>query len=293
MGVTIKNILNNLKQRDTLSLLIIANVIVFLLLAIINVITTLFDLPSLQLREYLAVSSNVNIVLTHIWTVVTYMFVHYDFFHILFNMLMLYWFGRIFTMYFTYKNLVALYFIGGIAGAVFYVILFNTIPYFLKLGDSMMVGASASVMAIVFASAFYNKNQEVRLLLLGSVKIYYIAIVLFVLDFIALGGNSNQGGHVAHIGGALIGYLFAIQFKKGKDITRSVNKLFDSFANIFKPKPKMKVKQGKRSQADYDYNQKKHNESVEIDRILDKIKQSGYTSLNSEEKKRLFDASNK
>lgn len=293
MGVTIKNILDNLKRRDALSLLIIINVIVFLFLAIINVVTVLFDLPSLQFREYIAVSSNIGIVLTHIWTVVTYMFVHYDFLHILFNMLMLFWFGRIFIMYFTYKNLVALYFLGGIAGAVFYVLLFNTIPYFLKLGDSLMVGASASVMAIVFASAFYNKNQEVRLFLFGQIKIYYIAIVLFVLDFIALGGGSNQGGHVAHIGGAIMGYLFAIQYKKGKDITKYMNRLFDSFANMFKAKPKMKVKQTKRSDADYEYNQRKHKESVEIDRILDKIKQSGYKSLSSDEKKRLFDASNK
>lgn len=293
MGVIIKNIVDNLKRRDALSLLIIINVIVFLFLAIINVITILFDLPSLQFREYIAVSSNIGIVLTHIWTVATYMFVHYDFLHILFNMLMLFWFGRIFIMYFTYKNLTALYFLGGIAGAVFYVLLFNTIPYFLKLGDSLMVGASASVMAIVFASAFYNKNQEVRLFLLGSIKIYYIAIVLFILDFIALGGNSNQGGHVAHIGGAIVGYLFAIQYKKGKDITKYINRFFDSLANLFKAKPKMKVKHGKRSDADYEYNQRKHNEVAEIDRILDKIKQSGYKSLSSEEKKRLFDASNK
>ena len=112
------------------------------------------------------------------------------------------------------------------------------------------------------------------------------------MDFIALGGGSNTGGHVAHIGGALFGYLFATQYLKGRDITKWFNYLIDRVANLFKRSPKMKVSYRK-GKTDEQYNQQRHSNEVEIDRILDKIKQSGYNSLNDEEKKRLFDASNK
>ncbi len=293
MGASIKSILNNLKYKDTLIKLILINVVIFIALGTTRVISVLFELPVLDFSKYIEVSSNIKVVVTHIWTLFTYMFVHYDILHILFNMLMLYWFGQIFLMYFTSKNFVALYILGGIAGALFYIITFNTIPYFTKLGDSYMIGASASVMAIIFAAAFYNKNQEVGLLFFGRVKIIYIALIIFILDFLALGKGSNLGGHIAHIGGAALGYLFAIRFRNGKDITKSVNHFFDKIVNMFKPKPKMRVTTHNEKNRDYEYNQRKHNETEEIDRILDKIKKSGYSSLNNEEKKKLFDASNK
>lgn len=294
MGNSIKSILSNLKYRNSLSQLIIVNVVVFLVIALLRVFVVLFELPAPDLHTYIEVSSNVGITATHIWVLFTYMFVHYEVLHILFNMLMLYWFGRIFLTYFTPKNLVALYILGGLAGALFYILTFNTIPYFIRMNPSSMIGASASVMAIIFGAAFYNKDQEVMMLLFGRVKIIYIALFIFVLDFLALGGTSNVGGHIAHIGGALLGYYFAIRYRKGKDITRGVNLLIDKIVNLFKAKPNMRVTHRKsRSEEDADYNKRKHNESSEIDRILDKIKQSGYKSLNDDEKKRLFDASNK
>lgn len=292
MGVTIKSIYNNLKQKGTLSTLIIINVGVFLLLSVVKVFTLLFDLQFLDLYPFIAVSSNIGIVFTHIWTLFTYMFVHYDLFHILFNMLMLYWFGKIFAMYFTSKHLIALYILGGLAGALFFILTFNTIPYFLKLGDTSMVGASASVTAIIFAAAFYNRNLEVGLLFLGRVKVVYIALVIFILDFIALGNSSNQGGHIAHIGGALLGYTFAVQYLKGRDLTKWFNRMIDFFVNLFNRRSSMRVKYRK-PETDFEYNERKYNETAEIDRILDKIKQSGYKSLSDKEKKRLFDASNK
>jgi len=131
--------------------------------------------------------------------------------------------------------------------------------------------------------------------LLGPVKIVYIAIFAFVLDFLSLDNASNPGGHVAHIGGALLGYLFAVQYKKGNDITHWVSKLIDWFAGLFKPrqkKSKLKVKYT-RNETDWEYNKRKRTEQEEIDAILDKLKQSGYSSLSSDEKKKLFDASKK
>lgn len=293
MGVSIKTTLNKFKYKDILIQLILINVAVFVILGLIRVIAVLFELDILNFSRYIEVSSDIGIAITHFWTLFTYMFVHYDFLHILFNMLMLYWFGKIFLMYFTSKNLVALYILGGLAGALFYILTFNTIPYFVRLGDSYMIGASASVMAVIFGAAFYNKNQEVGLLFIGRIKIVYIALIIFVLDFLALGTGNNQGGHIAHIGGAIIGYWFAIRMRSGKDITKGINRFFDRIVNMFKPKPKMRVTTHNEREKDYEFNKRKHNDAEEIDRILDKIKKSGYSSLNNEEKKRLFDASNK
>lgn len=292
MGVSINSIKNLLKGKDALFTLIFINVAIFLVCAVLRVFGVLFEVHFPNLSLFFEVSSNVKIAFTHIWTLFTYMFLHYEVFHILFNMLMLYWFGQVFKTYFTEKNLVAVYILGGIAGAVFYILTFNTVPYFVKQGDSFMIGASASVMAVIFASAFYNRNLEIGLLLIGRIKISYVAIFIFVLDFIALGGDSNIGGHVAHIGGAIFGYFFVVQYKKGKDITRWLNILIDKVVNLFKPKPKMRVTY-QRTKTDEQFNQERYTNTQEVDRILDKIKQSGYTSLSDTEKKKLFDASDK
>lgn len=292
MGGFINNIRNLLRGKDILFRLIIINVAIFIVCAIFRVIGILFDIHYPELGPYFEVSSNIGIALSHAWTLITYMFLHYDVLHILFNMLMLYWFGMIFRSYFTSKHLVAVYILGGIAGALFYILTFNTIPYFTRMSGSSMIGASAAVTAIIFASAFYNRNLEVGLLFIGRVKIIYIALFIFILDFIALGGGSNTGGHVAHIGGAIFGYIFAVQYLRGKDITRWFNWIVDKIANLFKKSPSMKVTYRK-GKADEDYNKKHYTDEVAIDHILDKIKQSGYNSLNEDEKKRLFDASNK
>jgi len=292
MGIYSSNIKPILKRKDILVRLIVINVYVFLILTALN-ITKLFEVDITDIAiNYIAVPARLELLLTHLWTPLTYMFVHENFWHILFNMLMLYWFGRIFLSYFSAKNLGSLYILGGLAGALLFIFAFNTIPLFVKMNDVPMIGASASVMAVIFAAAFYRPNQEVVLFIFGRVKIIYIALVLFILDFVGISNMSNPGGHVAHIGGALLGYLYAKQYSGGRDITKWLNKLMDLVVNIFKPSKKMKVKY-KKKETDYEYNQRRHNDSEEIDCILDKIKASGYTSLTATEKKRLFDASNK
>lgn len=292
MGVFNDNIKPILKRKDILIRLIVINVVVFLLLVALN-ITKLFEVNITDtVMDYLIVPSSLTQLAVRLWTPFTYMFVHVDFLHILFNMLILYWFGRIFQSHFSPKNLGSLYILGGFAGAIIYILAFNLIPLFAKVDNAVMWGASASVMAIVFAAAFYRPNTEVMLFFFIRLKIIYIALFIFILDFIGITGDINPGGHIAHIGGAIVGYIFAKQYLQGRDITQWINKIIDAFVNLTKPSKKMKVKH-KRAEADYEYNQRKANESEEIDRILDKIKASGYTSLNAEEKKRLFDASNK
>ncbi len=281
------------KQKDILIQLIIINVVVFFVLTIVAMVGKLFKLPSIDLIPYIGTTSDMHLLIKRPWTVFTYMIAHKDFLHILMNMLMLFWFGQLFLRYFSPKNLGSMYLLGGLAGAALYALAFNTIPYYIDMNRPPMIGASASVMAIIFAAAFYRPDAEVSLFMLFRIKVVYIAIFMFILDFISLDSN-NSGGHVAHIGGAIVGYIFAKQYLKGKDITRWINKIIDRIVNLTKPadKKKMKVKYKKR-EADYDYNQRKNDATDEIDRILDKIKSSGYSSLNAEEKKRLFDASKK
>lgn len=298
MGVIINNIKFRLKQRDILVWLILINMSIFLLLAIIKLVTTLFMLNSFDIIRYIGVADRLPALLYRPWTLITYMFAHEGFLHILFNMLMLYWFGQLFLTYFSPKNLGSLYVLGGIAGAALYMLAFNTIPFYKEMHPSFMIGASASVMAIIFGVAFYNPQAKVGLILIGQVRIIYIAIFLFIIDFISLADKTNPGGHVAHIGGAILGYCYAKQYLKGKDITRWMSRIIDWFSNIIKPNqknPRMKVKYNNNDprQRDYDYNRRKKQEAEEIDDILDKIKKSGYSSLSDNEKRRLFDASRK
>ena len=275
---------------------IFINVAVFLAIHAVGVVATLFRLESLDPLPFLAVPSQLNMILIRFWTLLTYMFVHVGFMHILFNMLWLYWFGKIFLSYFNDRTLGSLYVIGGLAGALLYILAFNTIPYYIyESGHGIMIGASASVMAIVMAAAFYRPDVTLNLFLFGRIKIIYIAIAVFVIDFFSLSNGNNPGGHVAHIGGAIAGYLFANQYKKGKDFTLPISRFLDKIANLFK---KRKYKGAhkvvyRKPESDYDYNYRKAQESKKIDAILDKLKQSGYDSLSSEEKRQLFDAGKK
>lgn len=293
MGV-FDNIKYRFKQKDILVQLIIVNAVVFFIFIIAGMVGKLFKIPSVDLIPYVGTTSDVHLLIKRPWTVFTYMIAHKQFLHILLNMLMLFWFGQLFLRYFNSKHLGSMYLLGGLAGALLYIVAFNTIPYYLDMHHPPMIGASASVMAIIFAAAFYKPDAEVHLFMLFRVKVIYIAVFMFILDFISLDSDTNPGGHVAHIGGAIVGYIFARQYLKGKDITRWINKIIDWIVNLTKPsnKKKMKVKYKKRVD-DYDYNQRRQNNTEEIDRILDKIKASGYSSLNAEEKKRLFDASKK
>ncbi len=274
---------------------IFINVAVFFAIHAVGVVAALFQISSLDPLPFLEVPSELNVLLVRFWTVFTYMFVHQGFMHILFNMLWLYWFGKIFLSYFNHRTLGSLYVIGGLAGALLYILAFNTIPLYLQEGHGEMIGASASVMAIVMAAAFYRKDATLNLLFIGRVKIIYIALVVFFIDFFSLSSGNNHGGHVAHIGGALMGILFATQYKKGKDFTLPISRFLDRIANLFKKREHKGAHKVvfKKAESDYDFNYRKAQEAKKIDAILDKLKQSGYNSLSPEEKRQLFDAGKK
>ncbi len=280
------------RSGNILAKLIYINVGLFLLIRLAAVVFLLFNIQGVPFLTYLQMPSSPELLLFRPWTIFTYMFTHYDFLHILFNMLWLYWFGGIFLQFFNERQLGGLYVLGGLAGALLFILAYNIFPYFQAMAShSFLMGASASVMAIVFAVSFYRKDYEINLLLIGRVKLIWLAVFTFVLDFLAI-TSSNAGGHIAHIGGALLGIWFATRYHKGKDLTRPINRFIDWFVNLGKRKPKMKVTY-KRAENDYEYNARKNKENQDLDSILDKLKRSGYESLSADEKKRLFDASKK
>ena len=273
--------------------LIYINVGVFILISLINVCCTLFQIGDTGFLRYLQMSSSWHLLLYRPWTIITYMFLHVEVLHILINMLWLYWFGRIFLLYFNARQFGGLYIAGGIFGAFFFIIAYNSFPYFTHVvGSGFLMGASASVMAIVFAVSFYRKNHEINLLFIGRIKLIYLALCALVIDLLSV-VSANAGGHIAHIGGALFGILFAVQYQKGKDITASINRLIDRLVNWKKRQPpRMKVVYRKQ-ESDAEFNMRKRKEMDTLDEILDKLKHSGYQSLSSEEKRLLFIASEK
>lgn len=272
--------------------LIIINLVVFIVLRLGSVLATLFNLDVVSLLQALEVPSSLHLLVLRPWTLFTYMFAHYDVWHILFNMLWLYWFGQLFLYFFIPRQFVGVYLLGGLSGALLFILAYNTFPYFASITESSyLMGASASVMAIVFAVAFYKRDYEISLFLVGRIKLIYLALFTVLLDLLML-TSSNAGGHIAHIGGALFGIYFANRMQRGYDKTAWLNRILDKIANWFKPKPKMKVTH-RRNETDLEYNTRKRSESEEVDRILDKLKKSGYDSLTAEERRKLFDASKK
>ena len=206
-----------------------------------------------------------------------------------------YWFGRLSLAFFSSKHLRGLYFLGGICGGLLYMLAYNVFPYFQDaVYSSYLLGASASVLAIVVAVSVREPNYPVQFLFIGTVRLKYVALFMVVLDLLFM-TSDNAGGHIAHLGGALAGWWFAAGLQSGHDATKWINLVCDWFAGLRRPvkrKPKMKVHYGGR-QADYEYNARKKEREAEIDRILDKLRKSGYNSLTDDEKKSLFDASKK
>jgi membrane associated rhomboid family serine protease len=274
--------------------LIYINIGVFLLVTLAVIIGFLLSNPSISeiTLQQLAVPASLKALLVKPWTLVTYMFTHKDIWHILFNMLWLYWFGRIFLEYLDQRKLVAVYLLGGISGAIVYILSFNIFPAFTGLvSESVAIGASASVMAIVIAIAAYVPDYSVNLFLLGRIKIKYVALAIFVLTTV-MDFSVNSGGKLAHIGGAILGYLYTINLRKGHDIGKGFNRIIDFFATLFKPRKKLRVTY-KKPASDYNYNKTKADHQAKINMILDKISKGGYDSLTKEEKDTLFNESQK
>jgi len=282
------------RKGSNLTRLIYINIAVFVLITIVAGIGFLLNDPEVSEKalDLFSVPASLSTLLLRPWTLITYMFTHKDIWHILFNMLWLYSFGRIFLEYLDQRKLVAVYLLGGISGAIVYILSFNIFPAFTGVvADSIAIGASASVMAVVIAIAAYVPDYTVQLFILGRIKIKYLALGIFVLTSI-MDFSVNSGGKLAHIGGALFGYLYILNLRRGRDIGKGFNSIIDFFATIFKPRKKLKVTH-KKVANEFEYNRIKVEHQKRINQILDKISKGGYDSLTKEEKETLFNESQK
>jgi len=302
-----RSFLDNLKNfffsRSILSRLILVNIIVFILANLVSLYYYLFQIPSdvsicgmavSKFTYWFAVPSNTLLLLQKPWTLFTYMFLQENFFHLLFNMIMLYFGGTLFLHFLGGKKLISMYITGGLAGAAVYILAFNFLPVFSNVSKcSMALGASASVLAVLIAIAVHIPDYSIQLILFGRVKMKYIAMILILIDVLSI-QKENPGGHIAHLGGALWGFTYILLMKNKWDIYKIFNLPGSFFKNIFKPKPKLKVEYKKtRPLTDDEYNKNRAEKQKKIDAILDKISKNGYSSLSKEEKEFLFSTSSK
>ena len=274
------------KENNGLIKIILINVIVFVSMSILEVFITLSgfgELFNLFLNK-LMLPASLKVFIFQPWSIVTYFFLHMNFMHILWNMLFLYWFGKIIHENIGNNAVISLYIIGGIIGGLSYMALFNIIPYYdNRVSESLMLGASAGVFSIVVGSATLLPNYTFYLLFLGPVRIKYIALFYVLLSFFDVTG-SNAGGEIAHLGGALMGYLYIRQLQNGVNMGKGIIDIL----NIFNKNKKKDI-----SKEEETNEIKKDISQDEIDKILDKISDSGYKSLSNNEKDKLFNASKK
>jgi len=292
------------KPNNGLNQIIVINAIIFGVILLSKTILVLSGYSSAfdKFMNYLMLPASYNHFIKKPWTLFTYFFLHERIFHILFNLLFLYWFGMIIKDLLGNKRLINLYILGGLSGGILYLLLFNSVPYFKPIADSTyLLGASASVMAIVVGAAVLSPDYTFFMIFLGPVKIKYIAGFYIILAVAGL-TDWNAGGETAHLGGALMGFLFVWQLRKGNDLGKPVTVILEYIASAFKEssseqryKSKMKVHKNQTAsnttaKKNSNVTQEKPSQEI-VDRILDKISKSGYESLSRDEKEALFKAS--
>lgn len=271
-----------------LTWLLLVNCIIFLVLWIVVMVGNYLGLPGNFTMQWLCISSTPSVIVSHFWTTVTYMVIHYDFLHLLFNMLWLFWFGRIFVYVFDGQHLLAIYVGGGLLGSMLYLLVQQLFPQLSPTG-SYLCGASASVLAIIAAAALSMPDLPLRLFLFGKVKLKWVAVGCILLTFAGIGGG-NVGGQAAHLGGVSYGLLFALVIRGGHDpvekiapaaqkIRRKVTLTVTSLprhTNVVRDGNAVaKAAEGRLSDAN------------RLDSLLDKIRLSGYSSLTDSERKEL------
>ena len=275
-----------LARLNVLEKLIVVNGIVFLIGLLLQLVQGAFNQSSLS---WLELPSDFSDFIVKPWTIVTYAFVHYDFLHILFNMLWLYVIGQMFLNLFNPKLALNVYFLGAICGGFLFMACYSLFPQVFIYGNRL-VGASAAVRALLIFLCAYLPSQEIRFFTF-NLKLWYVGLGIVILDMFGLFGN-NAGGNLAHIGGAALGYVYAIQLKKGNDIGKGFERFMDWAVSLFKFSKKGSLKTVHKNKSKIggytksDFNE--FNDQKKIDVILDKISKSGYDSLTAEEKEFLF-----
>lgn len=289
------------KPNNSPAQLIIINVIIYLFLGILGVISRVAGFEEFfgVIYRQFSIPPLFEDFIIRPWTLITYAFAHSlsDIFHILFNMLVFYWFSKLILEFLGNKKVISIYVLGALAGGIAYLIVYNLIPFYNDQAGMVpgMVGASAAVYAVVIAAAVFMPNYTFFLMFLGPVRIKYIAAFYVVLSIMGSTGG-NAGGNIAHLGGALMGWLYIAQLKNGADIGAWIIVFIDWVKSFFEPQPKIKVthkaeRPNARNTSAGKSSGPSKPDQEEIDAILDKISQSGYDSLTKEEKQKLFNAS--
>ncbi|MDF7810238.1 rhomboid family intramembrane serine protease [Hymenobacter sp. YC55] len=282
------------RRDNALNQLLLINAIVFVVLILFGAVMFVTTGSSQQglVLEWIAVPSEPMLLLTRPWTLLTYSFTHIGFFHILFNLLNLYWFGSLVREYLGDRKLVSLYVLGALAGVVLYLLAFNLLPVF-QGRPSILYGASASVVAIIVGAATLLPDYTFSVILIGPVKIKYIAAVVVLVSLASL-DKGNAGGEIAHLGGALLGFLYIKQLQRGRDLGTPVQAVGDWVGALLSGRPRLRVThRGGSTTAASKKGPMPKPEQNDIDTILDKISRSGYESLSKDEKQKLFRASQK
>lgn len=285
--------------------LLLINIVIWLLIYLVRIVTFLFKVPGNDaeaiwidwILKWLAIPAAGELIMNRPWSIITYMFLHIDFWHLLFNMLWLYWFGKIFLEFLSNRQLLMAYLAGGISGGIVFIAAYNFFPVFESgLGQALALGASASVLAVVFLISFTVPDYAINLLFIGRVKIKYIAIAMVVMDILMI-RSGNAGGHFAHLGGALWGIINVMLIRKGYDPSGLLIFMNDGKGIRKSTRPKTvkfrKVHTAGRPVTDEEYNAQRAENQKKTDEILDKIAKSGYSTLSKEEKDFLFRSSKK
>jgi len=280
----VKNWLFNIKQKyltgNIVEKIIFINIAVFIFTYLLNTLSFLLEMDGNFIINWFALRPHFDTLLFKPWTIFSYGFLQSGFFHILLNLLFLYYFGNLFLDFFSRKQFLAYYFLGIISGGLIYILSYNYLPA-LKTQETLLVGASAGVTAILIGIASHIPNYSLRFQFIGNIKLLYIAIAFVALDIIQI-PNGNAGGHLAHLGGALVGFLLTRYFQQGTGFIQWLENLFLRKEQ----KPLKTVYKSKKSTGTNERNPK--NQQIKIDRILDKISKSGYETLTKEEKDFLF-----
>ena len=285
LGYDIKD---KLKRLNVFEKIIAVNIVVFVLGFLIKAIN---NIPREHSLNWLELPKDISDFILKPWTIITYGFTHYDFIHLLFNLVILYFVSRSMVNLFPSKQSLTIYFLGILSGGLLYLLVYNLIPKSMLMSVGPLVGASAGVNALLIFLCAYMPNRETKFFAI-TIKLWHIGLAIVIIDFTGLFGI-NQGGKVAHFGGTILGYFYAKQLFKGKDIGLGFGRFMDSITNVFKSKSPLKTVYKSKKKPFAGHNKEQFNEfnnQKKIDLILDKISKSGYESLTKEEKAFLFKA---
>lgn len=292
----IQDVRSEFQKGNTIVRLIFINLFIYIALNLLyvflhGVAPGLYD----DIRNAFALSNSWMHNLTHPWAWITHMFVHDGFWHVLWNMLFLYWFGRIVGDLIGDHHMLPIYIYGGLLGGLAFVLSASTLGY--VSGTTFAIGASGATMAIVLAAGVIAPDYMMRLILIGSVKLKYVVLAILLLDIFRLAGSSNVGGHVAHLGGAAMGWFYIYALRSGMEIGKPVMKVQNMIVSLFDGPRKRRRSDARvfdiRGERQPTVRERTSDVQEKVDAILDKISQKGYDSLSEEEKEFLYQASKK